>query len=224
MRSLAFRFSTVLTLALSCSVSVIHAQQTPCFSDIPEMGPLATVQLTFDHVYTGSYRPGESYDTVTIRPDGRGETFEGLGISLRLQVTCGDFDQPIGPPLAGIPAEQVVLYSSLVHFCSPKYADHETDAEGWTEFTGTIAGGGCAPSLDLYVDGVFQRTLPIRINSTDTGSVTPGFTDEGDLAALAERLGVRDAWDICFDYNESGAPIDASDLAYFAAALGGACH
>ena len=67
-------------------------------------------------------------------------------------------------------------------------------------------------------------TLPIKINSTDSGQASPCYTDAGDHAALARKLGNPAEWDLRFDYNESGVPVDAGDLAYIASALGAACR
>ena len=79
-------------------------------------------------------------------------------------------------------------------------------------------------SLDIYSAGTLLCTVPVGINSTDTGLASPGFVDAGDLAAFAGVLGIAARYNVCFDYNESGPPtINAGDLAYFAAALGAAC-
>jgi hypothetical protein len=206
------------------AVFAVRAQANPC-GDIPEFSPWAEVDVTFDRTYSGNYRPGEPYDYVTINPDGSGETFEDMGITLRLRLICGLLGQPPGTPIVGMPANEIVLFSSSLCFCAPKTADHDTDADGWTQISGTIAGGGCAQGLEIYVDGIFAGSVPININSTDSVLESPCFTDASDLAALAEKLGDPNAWDICFDYNESGPPtIDASDLAFFAAALGATCE
>jgi hypothetical protein len=199
-----------------------HAQSGSCSWDIPEVGPCAEVDLQFERRFTGTYRPGEPYDVLTILPDGSGETLSQIGIRLRLRIRCCYFDRPLDP-VAGFPAEEIVLYDTHLCIAMPMHADRPTDADGYTEFTGTMAGGGCAESLMLYLDGSYAGTIPIRINSPDTGSASACLVDQSDLAAFAARLGNPAQYSICFDYNESGT-IDASDLAFFAAALGKGIH
>ena len=192
--------------------------QGGCGWDIPEVSPCAELELQFDRRFTGTYRTGEPFDMLTILPDGTGDTLEGMGIHLRLRVRCCFFDQQLDPA-AGIPAEEIVLWSSGLCLQAPLHADHPTDTEGYTEFSGTLAGGGCAEALQLFIDGVFVATVPIRINSPDTGAASPCHVDQSDLGTFAARLGVPSQYDVCSDFNESGT-IDASDLSFFAAALG----
>lgn len=192
-----------------------------CFGGDVLVWPEVQVDVTFDRVYTGNYNPGQPYDYVTISPDGEGETFADMGITIRLRFTCPS----TGWPVVQIPAEEIVLFSNTLCFCEFPTAARPTDADGWTEFTGTIAGGGCAQGLDVYADGVFMATIPVNINSTDSGRVSPCFTDSGDVSLVAEKLGVPGAWEICFDYNESGPPsIDAGDIAFLASHLGASCQ
>lgn len=194
--------------------------------DIVDRLHKAEIVLTFDRTYTGNYRPGEPYDYITINPAGTGETLEDTGITLRIRALCVPIGAPLdqGQPIVGLPADEIVLFSTSLCMCESKHPDHETDAEGWTEFTGTIAGGGCSQGLYLFVEGVYVDTIPVNINSTDAGTTSPCHTDAGDLAVLAEKLGVPEEWDICFDYNESGPPtIDTGDLAFFAQHVGAAC-
>ena len=211
--------SILSSLAILVAVSgTAHAQGSGCGWDIPEIVPCAEIELQFEQRFTGTYRPGEPYDVVTILPDGSGDTFAQVGIRLRLRVRRCFFDRPLDP-VAGVPAAEIVLFNSRLCLNAPMHADRPTDAEGFTEFSGTMAGGGCAESLRLFIDGVYAGTIPIRINSPDTGSASPCHVDQSDLAAFAARLGVPERYDICSDFNESGT-IDASDLSYLAAALG----
>jgi hypothetical protein len=213
----------VAAVALLAAAGAAGAQSWNCGGDNLELYPIAAVDLHFDRQFTGTYRPGEPYDVVTILPDGTGETLAQTGIRLRIRVRCSFMGQPLDP-IPGIPAEEMVLWSaSLCGGGAALQADRPTDSEGYTEFTGTMAGGGCAESLRLYIEGVYAAAIPIRINSPDTGSASPCLVDQSDLAALAAHLGIPAQNSICFDYNESGT-IDASDLAFFAAAIGRAVH
>lgn len=187
--------------------------------DIPHCYPVVgEVELVFDRQFQGTYRPGEPYDVVTVVPNGTGESLASVGITLRVQLVCSC---PGVGAIAGIPAGEMGLFSSSLATCALFTASHDTDADGFTEFTGTLRSGGCSENLHLFVDGQFVATLPIRINSPD--STPPVGVDGSDLAALAERFGLPARYDICFDFNEDGA-VDAGDLAAFAAALGASCE
>jgi hypothetical protein len=215
-----FGFGSVLLFA-SAALLARAGEAEPyfdCGGDVLQCSWEAKVELGFSRTFSGTYRHGEPYDVLTIDPAGRGETLEGLGISLGFRFTCSC----AGYPLEGIPADAIVLYSHELCLCVPWTAARPTDADGRTEFHGTIRGGGCATSLDLYVDGVYMATAPIKTNSPDTRAASPCFVDNSDLMALAARMGRPSRYGICFDYNEDGA-VDSSDLAFFAAALGRAC-
>ena len=180
-------------------------------------------QIEFGRVYTGNYRHGEPYDFVTVDPSGTGESFADAGISIRARFACL---RPGQDPilLVGEPAASIVLYNPNLCMCIPMAADAGTDADGWVEWSGSPAAGGCAQGLSVFVDGVYFGDIPINLNSADFGSASPCFTDHSDLAVFVTHLGQVDLWDICFDFNESGPPtIDAADLAFFASTLGAAC-
>jgi len=212
-----------LILACLCGVLLapIDARAQSCNCGIiphccPDMGQ---VDLTFSRTFQGGYRPGEPYDVLTIAPNGGFETLETVGIRLRIQIVCSC----TGMPITGIPAQEMVLFSSSGCWCpAGNFAAHDTDADGWTEFT-ALRGGGCASSLTLFVDGVAIVTLPIKINSPDSSTGFGCAVDQSDLAAFATVLGDPARYSICFDYNESGL-VDASDLAYFAALLTKHCE
>lgn len=188
--------------------------------------------VTFSRTYTGNYRYGEPYDFITISPDGRGETFAEMGIAIRvcLKDACGR-------PLVGVPAQQITLYNSALCLCpGGNIADAPTDVNGCTTFSGTIRGGGCAYSLDVFVGGTFICTLrdaggrTVKVNSPDIGPPYSGacFVDAADVSALGQRLGRVTGpfpYHICFDYNESGPPtINASDVAFFAHLVSAGCE
>lgn len=204
------RFGTAcLALALVCAGGAAGA--TPCFW---QALPGAEVTLHCNR------QPC----TLTVSPDGRGETLEEAGITLRLRLYCDYFGDDRGP-MAGVPAEEILLWmlpSSPWCACAGKIAARATDENGYTEFSGTFLAGGCVENLDLFVDGVFSTTIPLRINSPDFGVSSPCYVDAADLANLTMRLGHPERYTFCADFDESGS-VDDSDLAYFAAALGRAC-
>jgi hypothetical protein len=180
----------------------------------PELGRL---DLGFSRTFEGTYHHGEPYDVLTIAPNGGLETWEQVGIRLRVRLVCSCN----GLPLEGIPAQEIVLFSSSGCWCpGGNLAAQDTDADGWTEFHGTVRGGGCGQTLTLFVDGIAITTLPIRFNSPDAGMNC--HVDASDLSTLAAALGQPDRYSICLDFNESGS-IDASDLSYFANARGAQC-
>ena len=187
--------------------------------------------VTFTRTYTANYNPGQPYDYVTVAPDGTGETFAQLGITIRVFLkNCQ------GQPLAGVPAQQIALFNPNLCICyGGGISDAGTNANGMATFSGTMKAGGCVTSLDVFADGVFIGTLrgpapgfvTVKINSPDVASqgVSPCFIDSGDLAAFASRIGKPASWNVCMDYNESGGPtLDSSDLSFIAAVLGAACN
>lgn len=186
-----------------------------------QCGVGADVELTFAHRFTGTYRPGEPYDVVTIDPAGTGETLDEVGISLRVRLFCDCFGTDAGP-IVGLPASEIVLFNTSLATGTYMTASVPTDSEGWTEFHGAMRGGGCVQSLTLIVDGCVVRNIPIKVNSPDTALASPCAVDAGDLSALAARLGIPSRYSICFDWNEDGA-VDAGDLSAFAAVLGANC-
>jgi hypothetical protein len=178
-------------------------------------------------------------DRVTISPGLNGETFPQNGITVKVYLkNCN------GAPLAGVPREEVVLFSNVLHICTGgNVADAATDLNGAATFTGSIRGGGCANSLTVLADGITinQRIVPglvppasltpLKTNSQDALPSSPGFVDAGDLAALAGKLGcpgpncppMGGGYNICSDWNEDGF-IDAGDVASFAQQLGTSCN
>jgi hypothetical protein len=156
---------------------------------------------------------------ITISPNGNGDTFANTGITINVFLkNCN------GAPLAGVPAQEVVLFNSGLCICpGGNIADAATDLTGKTTFTGTIKGGGCVNSLTVFADGIGICTTTVKTNSWDALPASPCFVDAGDLAALAGKLGNIPAYTICSDWNEDGF-IDAGDVASFAQQLGAACN
>jgi len=216
--SVVARVAALLALAAgSASADVVCADSSYC-------------TVTFTRTYTMNYNPGQPYDYVTVAPNGRGETFAQLGITIRVFLkNCQ------GEPLVGVPAQQITLFNPSLCICTGgAISDAGTDANGMATFSGSIRAGGCAQSVDVYADGVFICTLrsspgnvSVKINSPDNAQqgTSPCFTDADDLVIMASRLGRPAFYNICQDFNESGGPtLDSSDLAYFAAVLGAGCN
>ena len=194
------------------------------------------VVVAFNRTYpAGSQFAGQPYDRITIDPAGSTETFfdingtaepDGLpDIAVRVFIkNCQ------GQPIAGVPRQQVVIHSPALCMCPTEGADHATDANGSTTFTGALLAGGVTSSLDVYADGVFIGTLrqggrTVKTNSPDMGSgISPCYVDAGDLAAFATRFGQPATTYPEVDFNELDATIDLGDLAYFIIALGAACQ
>lgn len=151
-------------------------------------GPEAQVAITFSRVFTGSYRHGEPFDMLTIDPAGTGETLQDAGISLRVRLWCNCGGNDLGP-IAGLPPEDVVLWNSGL--CEPLHPSGPTDADGWTEFHGTLPGGGCRDALYLLVDGMAAGTVPLRTNSPDALPASPGGVDASDLSFFTASLGAQ---------------------------------
>src|SRR5262245_514598 len=160
-------------------------------------------------------------DRITISPNGTGDTFQSVGITVHVRVRRSD-----GRPETAIPREEIQLYNPGLCICpGGTLADAPTDSNGDTTFTGTIRGGGCVNSLTLYACGFQLCTVPLKTNSWDALPASPCFVDAGDVAAFTPRLGSRTGdfnYSICSDFNEDGF-IDAGDLASLSAELGAAC-
>jgi hypothetical protein len=83
--------------------------------------PAAEVELSFERTFTGSYRPGEPHDVMTIDPAGTGDTFDSAGIHLRVRLYCEFSGQPVVGELA-------VLFSSSLVGNMQFYASMLTDS------------------------------------------------------------------------------------------------
>ena len=137
--------------------------QTPC-------AELSDLRLRFSCRYTGPYRSAESYDTITVTPRGNGESLGDAGITL--DVTVRDCQ---GVPIAGIPAEAVVLRSASVCACvDGLIADAPTDANGRTRFReARLHGGGSASTLEVVANGVAIGDVALTFNGpANRGSVS----------------------------------------------------
>lgn len=190
------------------------------FGSIPDPN-FSYCEVTFARTYTGLYNPGQPYDCVTILPGGSGETFAATGITIRVHLVDAGMN-----PMWGVPAQDIVLYDSGLCLCpGGNIADFPTDVTGTTTFSGTLSGGGSASSLTVYAMGVLIGTLPIKINSPDTGLASPCAVDASDLSAWSTARGAtvgQANYSLSLDFNEDGA-IDASDLSFWANARGLMC-
>jgi len=156
-------------------------------------------------------------NSITIHPDGSGQTLASRGLTIDVCVTCS------GAPLVGAPAAAVTLSGGGVYICGlGAIADGPTDAVGCTTFTGTIVGGGCSAALDVTVGATLVGTVPVAIRSPDAAGVSPGYVDAGDLSFFAavfpSAIG-SPTFNPCVDFNTDGF-IDAADLSWFASILG----
>jgi hypothetical protein len=164
---------------------------------------------------------GTTRDRLTIIPDGSGDTFTGLQITLRVFLKdCN------GAALVGVPREEVVIYNAGLCICpGGTVADAATDVNGMAAFTGTIRGGGCVESLTIFAEGAAICTVAVKTNSPDgipeVGG-QPCAVDASDLGNFASALGQPANYSICEDYIEDGV-IDSSDLGLFAQALQDRC-
>lgn len=200
----------VLAMVLICSAPV-RAQD--CAVDLCPgtdvcIPPEATIQI--------EYASGPH--VLTAVPDGSGDRLEDLGISIRVRLV-----HPTRGPIAQLPASCVLLYNAALCSCSWMTAAGPTDTGGWTKFTGAFRGGGCVEYVTLFADGIALARIPLRINSPDTGTVSPCGVDGSDVAALAQKLGRPSEYSFCFDYNDDGF-IDAGDVASFAQQVGANCQ
>ena len=75
----------VVLLAILPSTSIAGDGCANCFWQSPI---LVEVELSFARTFTGSYRPGEPHDVLTINPAGTGDTLDDAGIRLRVRLTC----------------------------------------------------------------------------------------------------------------------------------------
>src|SRR5262249_53523291 len=74
-----------------------------------------------------------THDRITISPNGTGDTFASTGITIRVGIR--NF---AGEPVIGEPAVEFVLYNSALCICpGGNIADHPSDVNGETTFTGT---------------------------------------------------------------------------------------
>ena len=189
-----------LVLAFSLGTAVVASAMIP---DLP--GSNATCE------------PGALYAT----PAGTGPTLESIGSTVTVEVLGLD-DQPV----AGYPFQDVWLDDdgdgSLNVCVAGALADANTDAEGITTISGSLAAGGWTlDGLRVYLGGtpVTGDVLPIDVNSPDIdGDRTVNVTDVG-LFATDYSSGT---YSYRSDFDQSGT-LDLVDVGIFAGHVGDTC-
>ena len=90
--------------------------------------------------------------TIVISPFGTGDTLGSRGATLT--VTLFDF---AGFPVAGLPRQDLWVDDpgdGTLNMClGGAWADHDTDANGQTTFSGRLGGGGASETIAVYVIG-----------------------------------------------------------------------
>src|SRR5262245_1591483 len=142
--SLEDRWKVLLEVSQMFKKTFVVAALVACFA-----GTAAADIICPDSSYA-TVQYATAKDRVTISPGLNGETFPQNGITVKVYLkNCN------GAPLAGVPREEVVLFSNVLHICTGgNVADAATDLNGAATFTGSIRGGGCANSLTFIADGI----------------------------------------------------------------------
>lgn len=160
-----------------------------------------------------------------ITPAGNGPSLADRGVVVQLWLR-DNFDQPV----AHYPAEDIWLYDSGtadLSLCQGgSIADADTDAEGYTTISHSIAGGGWTQSgLSCYVSGnpIAQTPrgsdyiLDLEVNSPDlNGDRTVDLSDISIFAEDVESYAFRS------DFNFDGK-VDLSDISLFSSWVGEDC-
>lgn len=185
------------------------------------------VEVSYSQTYPAEHPDaGTPLNHIYTHPAGDGRSFAANGIDVRVYLkNCQ------GEPLIGVPAQEIVMFNSNLCICPGGGAsDAGTDSNGCATWTGSLASGGCVPTVDVYADGIFIATVSdgvtdLRLNSTDQAhaGTSPCFTDASDLAAFAQVLGTTSTGKFCFDFIATGNTIDPADLGAFAEGLGKSC-
>ncbi len=136
----------------------------------------------------------------------------------------------LGNGVAGIPGSDYWLGAcdSQYDLClcaEPIVADYITNDEGYTEFSGTIAGGGCVNSGGIYIavqGKIIQEAGCTGYDCVDMIIKSPDLTADcqvnlSDLSAfgLTYTLSSGDTdYNSCADYNDDDS-VNLSDLSFF---------
>lgn len=158
--------------------------------------------------------------SVYITPAGTGPTLAARGATVTVEVRSFD-DQPI----EGYPLQDIVLGDSgngdLAVCPGGAVADANTDADGITTISGSIAGGGWTlEGVTVYLGGVpiAGAALPIDVNSPDVNG--DRVVDLTDVGLFAASFGDDSALEI--DFNHDGN-VDIADFGLFAQHVGESC-
>lgn len=159
---------------------------------------------------------------IMVVPDGSGATLASAGLTVELWV-----EHCVGEPVPGYSRLDMWLHGEQPADLSVCYrgsiADADTDANGYTTFSGSLlAGGHSQAGLNVYVAGVKLYggpALPITVNSPDIN---------GDL-----MVNIQDLVSFADDFASGQAPfrsdlfrdgtLDLKDVARFATANGVSC-
>lgn len=181
-------------------------------------GP-AAAQFPCDHAYNSTAQSPAGH--LTVFPDGSGPSLASAGLVVELWVVgCP------GEPIVGYPRLDMWLHGEEPADLSVCYrgslADADTDADGYTTFSGALqAGGHSQAGLAVYVAGVKLwggPPLPITLNSPDIN---------GDLV-----VNMQDLATFAIDYAQGptfrsdlvrDGVLDLKDVGRFAGALGVSC-
>lgn len=177
---------------------------------------------------------------ILVVPDGSGTTFSAartingnvVDASVAVLVWLIDEYGPIGP-LAGFQAYYLTIQApdGLTRGCSQAYvaaADHDTDQQGWTQFSlAPRAGGWSQDLLEIYVVddpassmGSIIPPLPIYFNSPDIDGNLQ--IDLVDVALFAQDY-FSGSHPFRSDFVWNGT-IDLADLAILAEHFGAGCR
>lgn len=160
---------------------------------------------------------------IFITPGGNGPSLAAQGMILEVEMV--ECNGEIPPTVPG----DITLQppDGTVQFCGPVVADSPLDAEGRTQFSGVLAGGG-----SLLADGDHQLWTHVYLFGTyttvsgDVSFVSPDLNgdlrvDLGDVAMFG-MLFIEPGYDFRADLNRDGN-IDFADIANLAIHFGERC-
>lgn len=159
---------------------------------------------------------GELY----VSPAGRGPTLESAGATITVEILDGNLQPIVGYPFQDVWIEDQ-SFEGFVSCVGGAVADHDTDAQGITTFTGAPSAGGQADSdMFVYVAGI-QVTgppLPIDVNSPDiNGDLS---VDLADVALFA--FDYANGYAFRSDFTHDGA-LTLADVGLMVAHVGESC-
>jgi hypothetical protein len=142
-------------------------------------------------------------------------------VGLTVTVTVFDCN---GDPLTDYPAEQITFHDPRdeIQFCATFMADHATDAQGQTTFSGAVAGGGWGIENVLvlvHTAGFIYPELPLSFNSPDINGDL--VVDLADVGLFAQDFG-NGAYDFRSDFTHDGVE-NLSDVGRLVQHYGESC-
>lgn len=162
--------------------------------------------------------------SVHADPGGLGDPLE----EARPQGTCGAADpsrvdatielwltDSLGNPIIGYPLEDLWLCAPDLCFCGgSNVADANTDANGYTTFSGPLYAGGHAPygALGVCVNAVTVATIPnLRVTSCDADCNL--ILQHGPDQTAIQNCGI--SYPLCADFDNDGC-VTAKDASFMA--------